>query len=190
MNKTCTKCGETKPTTEFHKDKSKSDGLYPGCKVCRNARNRTHYEANSEKQKARHKDYREANPEKEKARNKAYYEANPEKIKARNKAYYEANSEKIKARTKAYNKTPAGKLREYKGAAKKRGIPFLLTEEEFNSLWQLPCHYCDTEIKTISLDRVDNDGPYHIDNVVPCCWPCNISKSNTTLDEWTEKKNV
>lgn len=34
MVKTCTKCGETRPTTEFYKQAKSSDGLNPWCKEC------------------------------------------------------------------------------------------------------------------------------------------------------------
>ncbi len=37
--KRCTKCGETKQTTEFHKDASKGDGLHGLCKICLRAIN-------------------------------------------------------------------------------------------------------------------------------------------------------
>ena len=33
--KTCSKCGETKARSEFHKHKASKDGLCPRCKVCR-----------------------------------------------------------------------------------------------------------------------------------------------------------
>lgn len=32
--KICTKCGEEKPISEFYKDKQKSSGLRPDCKLC------------------------------------------------------------------------------------------------------------------------------------------------------------
>ena len=35
--KTCYKCGKSKNRTEFSKDKNRSDGLDPRCKVCKNA---------------------------------------------------------------------------------------------------------------------------------------------------------
>jgi hypothetical protein len=34
------------------------------------------------------------------------------------------------------------------------------------------------------LDRVDSSKPHNIDNVVPCCHPCNWSKSNRTQQEF------
>lgn len=39
--KTCPTCGETKPFTEFHKDRSKRDGLNLYCKPCMIAKQRT-----------------------------------------------------------------------------------------------------------------------------------------------------
>ena len=204
MNKTCTKCGETKPTTEFYKDSAARDGLRCDCKSCKKASDKARYEANPEKKKAYgkayyeankekvkalHKTYREANKEKIKADGKAYREANREKILAQKKAHYEANREKIIAQKKAYYKTPAGKFSEYSKGAKVRGIPFLIEFQQFEGLWQKPCFYCGAEIKTIGLDRIDNDGPYHIDNVVPCCWSCNNSKGTLPLEEWLERRN-
>lgn len=41
--KTCTKCGEGKALTEFHKDKHKKDGLTPTCKSCNRSRSRAHH---------------------------------------------------------------------------------------------------------------------------------------------------
>jgi len=34
LTKTCTKCGREKPITDFHKDRTKNDGLYSSCKIC------------------------------------------------------------------------------------------------------------------------------------------------------------
>ena len=157
--KTCNKCGETKALTEFSKHKRTRDGLETQCKNCRNIIQ------------------------------KAYCKANPEKEKARHKTYSKTNPEKIKAYKKAYHQTPAGKISQYKSDAKKRNIPFLLTEEEFKGFWQAPCTYCGAAIETIGLDRVDSSGPYHIDNVVSCCRPCNSSKNSKTLEEWQGREN-
>ena len=41
MKKTCATCGKTKPTTEFHKDRSKPDGLNAYCKLCTIAKQKT-----------------------------------------------------------------------------------------------------------------------------------------------------
>ena len=180
--KTCTKCGETKALTEFHKDKRARLGRRSACKNCIKASDKARYEANKEEKKAYSKAYREANPEKVKACKKAWYEANPEKAKASDKAWYEVNKEKVKTR----QLSPVGKFSQYKSSAKKRDIPFLIEYKQFEGLYQQPCAYCGAEIKTIGLDRIDSSGPYHIDNVVPCCWSCNKDKGTKTLEEWTE----
>jgi len=63
--------------------------------------------------------------------------------------------------------------------AKRRGLSWLLTLEEFSGLQGLPCHYCGlpyTVVQGAGLDRVDSDRGYERDNVVPCCWECNQAK--------------
>lgn len=34
------------------------------------------------------------------------------------------------------------------------------------------------------LDRVDSMKPHTLENVVPCCFPCNIAKHDMTFDEF------
>jgi hypothetical protein len=99
--KQCTKCGETKPLSEFHKNTSAKSGFGSYCEACHKVQKKAYNEANPEKAKARQKVYRDANREKIKAKRKAYEKANPEKAKAKRKAYYEANREKRKAYEKA-----------------------------------------------------------------------------------------
>ena len=42
------------------------------------------------------------------------------------------------------------------------------------------CYYCNLELNEtgIGLDRLDNKNGYNIDNVVPCCGPCNYTRGN------------
>lgn len=48
MLKTCAKCGEAKPLTEFNKDSNKRDGLQTWCKECKKIANAKYYAANPE----------------------------------------------------------------------------------------------------------------------------------------------
>lgn len=67
-----------------------------------------------------------------------------------------------------------------------------LTEEQFDSISQKPCHYCgappDHEYSIgyvgNGLDRVDSSQGYTIDNVVPCCPACNSMKNDMDYDEF------
>ena len=68
--KTCTKCRESLPTDQFHRDARAKDGLQSWCKACQAVR----YAANPEKFRARDAAYRTAHPDKvaaQKARRRA-----------------------------------------------------------------------------------------------------------------------
>ena len=52
-HKTCTKCGETKETKGFSKDRTKPDGMYSSCKSCVNVKRRLTYGRDSARIKAR-----------------------------------------------------------------------------------------------------------------------------------------
>ena len=172
MNKTqnrktkrCYSCEETKEFFEFYRDKSRKDGHQNRCRICFKA-------------------YRKNNKEYIKAYNKAYRENNKEKMAEHKKVWRKDNKEKMTEGKKAHYKTPRGKYTCYKSNAKRRGIDFELTFEQFESFWQLPCTYCGTDIETIGLDRVDSSKGYLIENVATCCWGCNARKGDMVLSEW------
>lgn len=82
---------------------------------------------------------------------------------------------------------------QYKRSARARRKRWRLTPEFFDQLTRLPCHYCgrlpehwDSGVgrrkqrlggARSGVDRVNNRRGYEVDNVVPCCWPCNAAKS-------------
>ena len=80
--------------------------------------------------------------------------------------------------------SPRGRFNSYKHDAKHSQIDFLLSFEEFMTLWQKPCNYCNSEIKTIGVDRINSNGPYQLDNVTPCCGTCNFMKKDMTTAEF------
>lgn len=49
----CSRCGETKPITEFGRDKSKRDGLHHYCRPCAREKGRRWREANKIRRKAK-----------------------------------------------------------------------------------------------------------------------------------------
>lgn len=71
---------------------------------------------------------------------------------------------------------PENRWRKYKRGAKRRNLSFGLTKSQFLSFEGLACHYCGKEVRPISLDRVDNDRGYEMDNIVSCCYACNSLK--------------
>ena len=94
--KTCWKCKEQKPHSEFYKRRDSKDGLSHQCKECLKQHNKQYYKENTEKKKQ----YQKENAEKIKQRKKQYREENTEKIKQYNKRYREENAEIMKQRRK------------------------------------------------------------------------------------------
>jgi hypothetical protein len=91
--KRCTKCGETKPSSEFHKDSGRPDGLYIWCKDCQRAKSKAWREANADKHKASVKAWRKANRERARAYDKAWLAKNPDKQREYLERYRTKNPE-------------------------------------------------------------------------------------------------
>lgn len=85
---------------------------------------------------------------------------------------------------------------QYKRSAKKKGLAFELSREEFLLLTKKNCHYCDQQPAQITrgykgdvyiyngVDRVDNEKGYIEENVVPCCKTCNRAKRTMPVEEF------
>ena len=82
------------------------------------------------------------------------------------------------------NRTQRGVYRHYKYGAKRRGIRFELSFEQFSGFWGKPCYYCGAPIERIGLDRVENRKGYVRGNVVACCKFCNMAKSDLSVWEY------
>ena len=152
--KTCTKCGEEKPLSEYHKDGR--FGLKAVCNKCA---------------VAGYKKYREENKEKIAAWQKKYHEANKEKIAAGYKKWREENKEK-KAAGDAKHK------------AIKAGLPGHFTAAEFTAIckkYKNRCLCCGKKRK-LTADHVIpitwKGSTNYISNIQPLCGPCNSGKRN------------
>lgn len=85
-----------------------------------------------------------------------------------------------------HNHSVLGKYRQYKHGAKRRGIDWSLTPDQFKMFWYTTCRYCGEEFSGVGIDRIDNDNGYYDDNCVPCCEICNEMKLDHTLSEWVD----
>lgn len=84
----------------------------------------------------------------------------------------------------------------YMRKARKRGLVFDLTRNQFKILTESRCYYCGCEPCQVKdsnskwakpelyngVDRADNSKGYLIDNCVPCCGPCNMAKYNQSQE--------
>lgn len=166
--KRCGRCKEEKSVNDFYKNKQTKDGLKCWCKNC----------CKKDNQKREHC-YNE--------RRRQYRETHKDEVKANKRRYYRENKERILVQNTRWAQTPRGRFSTYKNQAKHRNIEFHLTEEEFNKYWRNPCHYCGSEIDTIGLDRIDSNGNYEKENVVPCCSICNKMKLDLSQKVFLEQ---
>ena len=91
--KICSRCKIEKSVSEFHKDKSKKDGLNNICKMCASEQDKKYRQANLEKKRELTKKWKEANLEKVREHQKRYRENNPELKRENNKIYYAINKQ-------------------------------------------------------------------------------------------------
>jgi hypothetical protein len=87
----------------------------------------------------------------------------------------------------------------YRAGAKKRGLEFSLTREQFDTLVVQSCTYCKTPPSTVlrykmkntsilynGIDRRDNRIGYTAENCAPCCEICNKWKLTMTEQAFLE----
>jgi hypothetical protein len=166
--KICTKCRQEKPEDEFYKDSRKQDGLRSWCKCCQKLDNT--------KRESKYNETR-----------KAYRKAHLEEVRLNKKQYYLENKQQVLSNHKAWRQSFKGRLQSYIRSAAKRNIPWELTEEQFQSFYHTNCHYCNTAIDGVGLDRIDSTKGYVITNIVPCCTQCNTMKLDYSKEQFLTK---
>jgi len=170
--KTCNKCGETKPFTEFHK--SARDGIQSSCKACRciaqaaySAANPDKKKASDAKWKAKNQGYKAkwkaANPAKVKAHSAKWYASNPERHKAASAAWNAANKERVREMAAARNKAnpEANRIHQHNRRAREREAVGKLSKDLAAKLFKLQRGKCACGCKQPLGDD------YHRDHIMP-----------------------
>ena len=104
------------------------------------------------------------------------------------------------------------RMNSYKSGAKKRGLDWYLTYDQFTSIVAKDCFFCGTPAKEWDcmsnapslqkdrshtnsddykivfngIDRFDSSEGYTLDNCVPCCTSCNRAKSDLEFVDFKE----
>jgi len=137
------------------------------------------------------KEWRSRNIEKCCQSSRKSYQKNIKKQRMRslikNRKSRKGNPELWKEYYKKQSQSPAGRYNAYKQNAKKRGIKFEITKEQFMEFWQKPCSYCGNEIKTIGIDRINNNVGYIKGNLKSCCGWCNKMKMDHNEKEFLDQ---
>ena len=86
-----------------------------------------------------------------------------------------------RAALKRYSLTPKGKFHQHKQNARRRGVPFLLTFEEWVTVWFESGHFDERGNKTASgyvMARFGDEGPYALGNVEIVPHRVNVAERN------------
>jgi len=200
--KTCTICERELPATAefFTRDKTRSDGLHPYCKTCRNAKRTASRQADPEKtrkNRERANAWFYANRERAHKQRKRLYQEHRERAIQESRDWREKNPERYRATQHAYKlKHYRANREQYRTYVRKRraikaGAPGTHDASDIADLYEMQagrCAYCGVSL---------SDG-YHVDHVVPlsrgganspdnlalACVFCNCSKSGQLLEEW------
>jgi hypothetical protein len=155
-NKYCYGCSRELTYKDFHRNKSRIDNCATQCIRCTRARYM-----------------------------KRYRTVHREELIQASKNWHIKN----RSRDKQYKTLPEQIYQNYvyrsktKKKFKELNLKFELTMDEFLTFWAQPCYYCNEPILTISIDRVNSNQGYTLDNCVSCCSKCNTMKMAWSKDE-------
>lgn len=183
QERTCSKCGISKPETEeFFRKRGTTDrgGLRPDCRDCSTARDRAYYEANRERVRAMQA---------------AHYPKKRAYMLEYKRAYYRTERGKavIRRANRKWSQSPEGRMRlamlQQMRRARVAGLESAFTEHDWTlclEWFERRCAYCGAggDLHQEHVVPVGSGGPYVPWNIVPACLSCNSSKHDKPLDEW------
>lgn len=120
---------------------------------------------------------------------RSWYQANKNRIKesrhTNTKNWRKNNPEKTKEIGKRSDRKrttdPRKRYTRLVADCKKDNRELNISIEQFVELVNKNCNYCFKSLKEQkgrSLDRIDNNKDYLLDNVLPCCGDCNLIRGN------------
>lgn len=187
--KQCSKCNQSKPTTEFHKSIRSPSGLNPQCKTCVNKKLADWKKANPERTREIEKTYRERNRQKVKQSSLNWYHSNRKTQNQKSREYARRNKEAQAIRGALWKKNNPEKVREStnrRRIRKQLNGEYFISDKEIKRLYAAPCVYCGS-LQRITVDHVipiSRGGVHSIGNLVSACLSCNSSKRDKTIMEW------
>lgn len=105
-----------------------------------------------------------------------YYQKNKDKINLKVKKYRKNNKETHSEYQREYKKSLKCRFADYRKSARVRKIQFTLLIEDLGNMVGKECYYCGEPFDIIRIDRLDSNGSYSKENIVPCCKICNSMK--------------
>lgn len=176
MTKTCRKCNQTLPSTEFYAKENR-------CKACAKAYAKAWAKANPDKIK---KSWKKQNK-------KRWVDQKQDKEYMLKKAIYrQENSAKRVAAAKAWNQANRERYTLHvanshiKRKIAKNAKTYKILDKEFRKLYSSSCAFCGSKDK-ITMDHIipiSRSGNHSIGNLQPLCRSCNSSKKSRFISEY------
>jgi len=141
--KECTKCGEVKALTEYHKHTRSPSGYRAECMACVRQYSSDRYVIRREHIREINAKWSASNPEKVEERTRKHRQANPEKYRERRRKWDVDNPENNRAKTRRYR-------------AMKRALPSRWTASD--------------EAKMCECALMQSTAKVHVDHVIPLAW--------------------
>lgn len=156
----CRKCGENKPSSEFHRDRTRSDGLHPYCKACIKAYHDTIVETKAET-------------------NRRWQKANAGKVVGYTSKWRQSNPDMARQNGRRYWASRQGATGDYT----------LAEWQALCSWFGNVCVACGKAGIALHADHIvplTKGGTNYIENIQPLCSPCNASKGNRRSTDYRD----
>lgn len=182
MQKLCSKCGETKPTSEFNFNCC-------WCKNCVQLYNKTYRAEHLDRIRENDRQYAVLHRKQAIERAKKHYFANLEQKREYARNYQAEHSKQKCEYDRNYRAARPGisterwrRRRALEMNAEGNGVT-IQEWEEIKKDYNYLCAYCNQK-KTLEMDHIvplSKGGKHDVDNVVPACKSCNSSKTASSL---------
>lgn len=158
--KYCPTCKENKDLNSFSKNSKRKDGLDWQCKNCF----------------------------------KIKYINNKLTINSKNKVYYTNNKKSILEKQKSWRKNNIKSILLRNRARRLKLSKYLrISQKQINNLierYNYCCYYCKCNLVKTHMDHyipLSRGGDHIIENIVPSCNICNLSKGSKLISEWKKE---
>lgn len=178
--KTCARCSIEKPTTEFHKNKARPDGVETYCKECNNQRLRESYAKDPQSKITKTRQYHLDNPRWSKDTQRKWHQDNKERRYQKVKNRLDTDPEFLK-----YRRDLVARKERERRAQKANTEVTKVTKNHYNNIlleFNNQCWICEVKLTQVVWDHVQplaKGGSHSVDNLRPACNPCNVRKNAT-----------
>ncbi len=190
--KVCTKCGEWKHITEFHKKAHSRDGYRSACKACTNADNKKRADTNRDKERERLRAYRLANIERQRRSEHEWRKKNEERRREYSRDYYRLRPEIAKKANRKWEAANRDKRQaiDRRRRARKQQAEGEFTNQEWQALKAFYNHTClccgrrepEVQLTPDHVIPLVKGGSNALGNMQLLCRSCNCSKGAQCID--------